>query len=97
MATANYESLKGVVEECKGTLIAASKTIRSLIQQRNDALSAAQPADVVAAREEREAVGKAADIQAGLEQARLDTQAAIGEAEAAPVIVPKAPKKASAA
>ncbi len=87
--TANYESLKSIVEECKGTLIAAAKTIRSLIVQRNDALAAANPTDVVAATEQRVKATEAADLQAALEQARLDTQAAIGEAGATPVIVPK--------
>ncbi len=86
---ADYQSLKGVIADCKSTLTGAAKTIRSLIQQRNEALAAAQPADITAAQEERKVVVEAADLQAGLEQARADAQAAIGEAEATPVITHK--------
>jgi hypothetical protein len=86
---ANQETLNGLANETKGTLASAAKTIRALIIQRNDALAAAKPEDVAAAKAERLTVVEAADVQAGLEQARLDTEAAIIEANAPAVPTPK--------
>jgi len=78
----DLESLTIVVNETKATLTAAAKTIRSLIGQRNEALGAADPEAV---REHHEAVTQeaaVAGLQAGLEAARQDLQAAINEAGA---------------
>lgn len=94
---ANQQTLNGLANETKGTLASAAKTIRSLIQQRNDALGAADPAVVKQVTAERLVAVESADIQAGLEQTRLDTEAAIAEAGATPTPTPKAVKPASVA
>lgn len=85
---ADFESLKSVVADCRQTLVNSAKTIRALIVQRNDALAAADPKALEAARVQRSEMYEAADMQAGLEQARLDTQAAIDEAGAVPTFTP---------
>lgn len=90
----DFNSLKTTVNESKTTLASAAKTIRNLIQERNDALSAASPADVKAAAEETKAVTTGASLQTELETARLDVEEAIKEANATPVIVSK-PKVAA--
>jgi hypothetical protein len=93
---ANFDSLKQAVNESKQTHASAAKTIRSLIQQRNDALAAANPEDVKTARAETLVTEQSKTLQGELELARQDTEDAIKEANATPVIVPK-PKPAPAA
>ena len=83
---ADQQSLNTIVNECKTTLASAEKTIRELINQRSDALAAADPAAVYAARQERLAIVQSADLQAGLEQQRLATEAAISDAWNKPAI-----------
>jgi hypothetical protein len=79
---ADFESLKILVSESRATLVSAARTIRALIVQRDQALAAANPDDVKAVQETQRVATTAADLQAGLEQDRLDTEAAISEAGA---------------
>jgi hypothetical protein len=87
---ADMESLSLTTDACKGTLVSASKTIRSLIMERNAALAAADPALVAAMQKETEVFNTASTMRADLEAARKDTEAAIAEASANPVLPPKA-------
>lgn len=86
---ADLQSLTLTVDECKETLVKASKTIRSLIQQRNAALTAADPKSIEVAQQETETSANAIAIRSELETARKDTEAAIAEAGNIPALPPK--------
>ncbi len=88
---ANFDSLKQTVAEAKVTLASAAKTIRALIERRNAALAAANPDDVRQAHADTIAATQAKDLQDGLESARLDTEAAIAEANAPVKATPPKP------
>jgi len=90
---ADLEALELTATECKGTLVKASAAIRDLIQQRNAALTAADPEMVKAATLETQTTAKAVSIRSDLETARQDTEAAIAEASGIPTL----PSKASTA
>jgi hypothetical protein len=86
---ADFESLKTVIAESKATLASAARTIRSLVQQRNEALAAANPTAVKAAQEETKVETTAKQLQAELELQRQDTEDAIAEAQTEPVLPAK--------
>ena len=83
----DFNSLKTMVNETKGTVTSAARVIRSLIHDRNVALGAAKPADVVANAKTQQTAIEAADLQDGLDVARKDLDAAIAEAAATPTPV----------
>lgn len=83
----DFNSLKTMVNETKGTVTSAARVIRSLIHDRNVALGAAKPADVVANAKTQQTSIEAADLQDGLDVARKDLDAAIAEAAATPTPV----------
>jgi hypothetical protein len=86
---ANFDSLKSVVNDSKATLASAAKTIRALIQQRNTALAASDPVTVKAMQDETIVESQAKQLQGELELQRQDTEEAITEANAEPVLPPK--------
>jgi len=86
--------LKALAADCKTALTNAAKVIRGLKVERDNALAAAHPEDVVAAEEKARQNAEETDIQAGLSASLADLGAAISEAQAAPVVTPK--KKAEA-
>jgi hypothetical protein len=89
---ADFESLKTTVNESRATHVSATKTIRGLIDQRNTALASTNKQDLEAEQLAQKNVAQAADLQAGLEQARLDTEAAIADAGVMPKMAVKPAK-----
>ena len=81
--------LKAVAADCKTALVNAAKVIRGLKVERDNALAAAHPEDVVAAEEKARQNAEEAEIQASLSASLADLGAAISEAQAAPVVTPK--------
>lgn len=86
---ADMESVTLTVNECKGTLENASKTIRTLIKERNAALAATDPAVVATMKQETDTAATALSLRADLEAARKDTEAAIAEATGIPAVPAK--------
>ncbi len=83
------EALTENVKTCKGTLDSATATIRTLITQRNEALSATTPEDIAAVKENNRVAQQVINLNTELEASRKGLELAITDAQAAPVITPK--------